>query len=211
MFANELVRVNPDALHSTIEFLTAMVTPTLLMTATGSLVLSTSTRLGAVVEHVRELEARLTNLITEKHKESIDLYELRVDTVVNLLDKTTSRSRLLQRAMVTFYYGLGFFVLTSATIALAAFFNTYRWVPIPVGIVGIFCLLWGSILMLAETRIATAAVNAEMDFTWTLANYVAPKEIISKYIYDAHGKRRLRATIEETLEKEHIRESHNDS
>jgi hypothetical protein len=38
--------VNPDALNSTIEFLTAMVTPALLISATGSLVLSTSTRLG---------------------------------------------------------------------------------------------------------------------------------------------------------------------
>lgn len=113
--------------------------------------------------------------------------------------------------MTTFYYGLGFFVLTSVTIAVAAFFNTYRWVPIPVGIVGIFFLFWGSILMLAETRFATATVNAEMDFTWALANYVAPKEIINKYIYNAHGKRRSRPKIAETLEKEHTREPNRDA
>ena len=28
---------------------------------------------------------------------------------------------------------------------------------------------------------ATATVNAEMDFTWKLAREVAPKEVISKY------------------------------
>ncbi|MBV6496369.1 MAG: DUF2721 domain-containing protein [Acidobacteria bacterium ACB1] len=206
MFANELVRVNPDALNSTIEFLTAMVTPTLLISATGSLVLSTSTRLGRVVDRVRELEKRLSDLMLTEDRASVVLYELRIDTVVNLLDKVTSRARLLQRAMTTFYYGLGFFVLTSVTIAVAAFFNTYRWVPIPVGIVGIIFLFWGSILMLAETRYATATVNAEMDFTWALANYVAPKDIINKYIYNAHGKRRLRRKVAETLEKEHTRE-----
>lgn len=206
MFANELVRVNPDALNSTIEFLTAMVTPTLLISATGSLVLSTSTRLGRVVGRVRELEKRLSDLMLTEDRASVVLYELRIDTVVNLLDKVTSRARLLQRAMTTFYYGLGFFVLTSVTIAVAAFFNTYRWVPIPVGIVGIIFLFWGSILMLAETRYATATVNAEMDFTWALANYVAPKDIINKYIYNAHGKRRLRRKVAETLEKEHTRE-----
>ena len=42
-------------------------------------------------------------------------------------------------------------------------------------------LFYGSILMLRETRMATATVNAEMDFTWELARKVAPKEVASKY------------------------------
>jgi hypothetical protein len=191
---------NVNLLNPTIEFLTAMVTPTLLISATGSLVLSTSTRLGRVVDRVRELETRLSDLITTKDKESIPLYEQRLDTVVNLLDKVTTRSRILQRAMSAFYYGLGFFILTSVTIAVAGFFNIYRWMPILVGIIGIFFLFYGSILMLLETRMATATVNAEMDFTWALANKVAPEEIINKYIYNAKGKRRLRPKVLETLE-----------
>lgn len=179
MFANELV--NPTALNSTIEFLTAMVTPTLLISATGSLVLSTSTRLGRVVDRVRELEKRLSELIMEEDTTKIPLYEKRLDTIVFLLDKVTTRSRILQKAMSAFYYGLGCFILTSVTIALAAFFTTYRWIPIPVGIIGIFFLFLGSILMLRETRMATATINAEMDFTWSLAKTVAPQEIIAKY------------------------------
>jgi hypothetical protein len=194
------IAVNPNALSNTIEFLTAMVTPTLLISATGSLVLSTSTRLGRVVDRVRELESRLSDLILTEDKDSIPLYEKRIDTVVNLLDKVTSRARILQRAMVAFYYGLGFFILTSVTIAVAAFFNTYRWTPIPVGIIGIIFLFYGSIQMLRETRMATATVNAEMDFTWALANKVAPKEIISKYTYNAHGKRRIRRQVSQILE-----------
>ncbi len=179
--AGDLLNVNPNALGSTIEFLTAMVTPTLLISATGSLVLSTSTRLGRVVDRVRELETRLSSLITTHNKESIPLYEKRLDTVVKLLDKVTTRSRILQRALSAFYYGLGFFILTSVTIAVAAFFTTYRWIPIPVGIIGIMCLFWGGVLMLRETRLATATINAEMDFTWTLAKTVVPREIISRY------------------------------
>lgn len=198
--AGDIVNINPQALNSTIEFLTAMVTPTLLMSATGSLVLSTSTRLGRVIDRVRDLEQRLSELIVVQNKDTVPLYEKRVDAVVNLLDKVTSRARLLQRAMGAFYFGLGFFVLTSVTIAVAAFFNTYRWIPIPVGIVGIMFLFYGSVLMLLETRLATATVNAEMDFTWALANKVAPPEIINKYIYNAHGKRRLRRKVLETLD-----------
>lgn len=182
MAAGDIVNVNPTALNSTIEFLTAMVTPALLISATGSLVLSTSTRLGRVVDRVRALEERLNVVIRAERKEDFPLYEKRIEVIVDLLDKVTSRSRILQRAMAAFYYGLGMFVLTSVTIAVAAFFNTYRWVPIPVGIVGIMFLFWGSVLMLRETRMATATVNAEMDFTWELARKVAPADVTSKYL-----------------------------
>jgi hypothetical protein len=195
------IAVNPNALSNTIEFLTAMVTPTLLISATGSLVLSTSTRLGRVIDRVRELESRLSELILTDDKNTIPLYEKRLDTIVNLLDKVTSRARILQRAMGAFYYGLGFFILTSVTIAIAAFFNTYRWIPIPVGVIGIFFLFYGSIQMLRETRMATATVNAEMDFTWALANVVAPKEIINKYTYNVHGKRRIRRQVSKIIEE----------
>src|SRR5262245_54394905 len=102
MLAGDLINVNPNALNSTIEFLTAMVTPTLLISATGSLVLSTSTRLGRVVDRVRELEKRLSELIMIEDTSQIPLYEKRIDTIVNLLDKVTSRARILQRAMSTF-------------------------------------------------------------------------------------------------------------
>ena len=187
---NEIV--NPDALNSTIEFLTAMVTPALLISATGSLVLSTSTRLGRIVDRVRQLEERLSDLIYLETKQDVPLYDKRVEVIVDLLDKVTSRSRILQRALAAFYYGIGMFTLTSVTIAIAAFFNTYRWVPIPIGVVGIMFLFWGSVLMLRETRMATATVNAEMDFTWRLAREVAPKDVISRYA--KRGKRRGQKT-----------------
>ena len=186
--ANDLI--NPDALNSTLEFLTAMVTPALLISATGSLVLSTSTRLGRVIDRVRQLEERLSGLIYLEHKEEVPLYEKRVEVIVDLLDKVTSRSRILQRALAAFYYGLGMFVLTSVTIAIAAFFSSYRWLPIPIGVVGIMFLFWGSMQMVRETRMATSTVNAEMDFTWELARKVAPKEVASKY----HRRGKLKGT-----------------
>src|SRR5918911_4348402 len=101
--------VNPDALNSTIEFLTAMVTPALLISASGSLVLSTSTRLGRVIDRVRQLEERLSELIYTEDKNDVPLYDKRVEVIVDLLDKVTSRSRILQRALATFYYGIVMF------------------------------------------------------------------------------------------------------
>jgi threonine/homoserine/homoserine lactone efflux protein len=185
--AGDLVTVNPTALNSTLEFLIAIATPSFLISAVGSLVLSTSTRLGRVVDRVRSLEDRLSEIIYAENKDDIPLYEKRVEVIIDLLDKVTSRSRILQRALAAFYYGLGFFILTSVVIAIAGLFNIYRWLPIPVGIVGIMFIFYGSLLMLRETRMATATVNAEMDFTWELARKVAPKEIASKYA--RRGKR----------------------
>lgn len=189
MFADELISINSNALNTTIEFLTAMVTPALLISATGSLVLSTSTRLGRVVDRVRQLEVRLGELIYVEDRDEIPLYDKRIEVIVDLLDKVTSRSRILQGALGTFYYGIGAFVLTSVLIALAAFFAKYRLLqlfPIVFGIGGIMCLFYGSLLMIKETRMATATVNAEMDFTWELARNVAPDDVTSKYA--AHGK-----------------------
>jgi hypothetical protein len=189
MFAGEIVNIR-DNFSTTIEFLTAMVTPALLISATGSLVLSTSTRLGRVVDRVRALEVRLGEMIYAEDKSAIPLYEKRVEVIVDLLDKVTSRSRLLQRAMGTFYYGLMFFILTSVSIALVGVLNIYRWVPIVVGIVGIIFLFYGSILMLRETWMATATVNEEMDFTWELARKLAPEDVASRY----NAKGRIKRT-----------------
>lgn len=173
-------------LSSVIEFLTAMITPALLISATGSLVLSTSTRLGRVVDRVRALEIRLGEMIYAPDKDQIPLYERRVEVIVDLLDLVTSRSRILQRALGTFYFGLMFFVLTSISIALVGLMNIYRWIPIPIGVVGIIFIFYGSVLMLKETRMATATINEEMDFTWELARKVAPQDVASNY--DAKGR-----------------------
>src|SRR3954463_14657865 len=105
MASGDLVTVNPNVLSSTIEFLTAMVTPALLISATGSLVLSTSTRLGRVVDRARQLEERLTVLLSAEDREALPMYDRRLEVIVDLLDKVTSRSRILQRALAAFYYG----------------------------------------------------------------------------------------------------------
>jgi hypothetical protein len=186
-------------LNSVIEFLTAMITPALLISATGSLVLSTSTRLGRVVDRVRALEVRIGELIYAPNKEEIPLYEKRVEVVVDLLDLVTSRARILQRALGAFYYGLMLFVLTSVSIAVAGLVDIYKWIPIPLGIVGIMFLFYGSILMLKETRMATATINEEMDFTWELARKVAPEDVSVKYDHKGRIKGYKRPKVSNTL------------
>jgi hypothetical protein len=189
---------NIGELSSTIGFLTAMITPALLISASGTLVLTTSTRLGRVIDRARELEGRLNELMTTEDKAGITLYTRRIEVVFELLDKVTTRSRMLQKALFVFYCSLVMFVLTSLTIGVVGLLNHYAWIPIPIGLVGMLFVFYGSIMMMQESRLATATTNAEMDITWEIATSIAPKDIVDKYSYNELGKRRVRTRKNKT-------------
>ena len=97
-----------------IAVLTAMITPAVLISACGSMILSTSSRLGRVVDRVRALSDRLEDMAARDERGPA-LVE-RQASIFQQLDKLTSRARILQRCMVTFYLSLGMFVATSVAI-----------------------------------------------------------------------------------------------
>jgi hypothetical protein len=173
--------MNPSGLSTIIEFLTAMITPALLISASGSLVLSTSTRLGRVIDRARDLIERLDVLILMEDKDSMPYHTRRLEANFDLLDKVTSRARILQRAMVAFYRGLALYVLTSVSIGISILIPVAIWVPVPVGIIGILFTFYGSVLMMWEAGMATTTVNTEMDYTWEIAKKLAPRELAGKY------------------------------
>src|SRR4029079_12455117 len=86
---------------SAIAVLTAMITPAVLISACGSMILSTSTRLGRVVDRVRQLSDKLEEMNDEQQLGE-DLTQ-RQGVIFQQLDKLTSRARILQRSMVVFY------------------------------------------------------------------------------------------------------------
>lgn len=194
-----LGKTNAGELSSTLAFLTAMITPALFISASGTLVLSTSTRLGRVIDRARELESRLNHLITTENKSEIPLYSKRVEVVFELLDKVTTRTRVLQRALLVFYSSLAIFVLTSLTIGAVALLEQYVWIPIPIGLIGIGLVFYGSIMMMREATLATATTDAEMDITWQIANKIAPKEIIEKYSKTELGRSLVKKRLIKTV------------
>ena len=119
-----------DALSSALAVLTAMITPAVLISACGTLILSTSTRLGRVVDRVRALSDRFEELASRG--EGLELYEERRAVIFDQLDKLTSRARILQRSMVVFYGALGIFVASSVAIGLVAATEgaRYSWIPV---------------------------------------------------------------------------------
>src|SRR6266571_3460737 len=168
-----------DALTSSLAVLTAMITPAVLISASGTMILSTSTRLGRVVDRVRSLSDRLRLLTNE---EGGEFFEEERAMLYDQLDKLTSRSRLLQRALTTFYLAVGVFVATSVAIGVVAFFGARgAWVPVAMGLIGAFFLFYGSMLLVFEARLALSTTHAEMDFIWRTSKRFVPRELVEQH------------------------------
>jgi hypothetical protein len=183
--------MNP--LTSAITVLTAMITPAVLISACGSMILSTSVRLGRVVDRVRSLSDRLEEIVTDQRDR--ELSKERQAVIFEQLDKLTSRARILQRCMVTFYLSLGAFVATSVAIGVVALFASPRYTPVPVifGIMGALFLFYGSMLLILEARLALSTIHAEMDFIWNRSKRVTAKEIVAGHkAHFVHFRRRPR-------------------
>src|SRR5437667_2858173 len=147
-----------DPLTSSLAVLTAMITPAVLISASGTMILSTSTRLGRIVDRTRSLSDRLRRLTTEE--ETSEFLEEERAMLYGQLDKLTSRSRLLQRALTLFYLAVGVFVATSVAIGAVAFFHARgvpssgrgAWTPVAMGLIGALFLFYGSMLAIFEAR-----------------------------------------------------------
>ena len=169
-----------DPMTSAVAVLTAMITPAVLISACGSMILSTSSRLGRVVDRVRGLSDKLDELFG---KDAVDTRD-RQAIIFAQLDKLTSRARILQRAMVTFYLATGMFVATSVAIGVVAFVPNrpgYNVVPVVVGLLGACFLFYGSMLLIFEARLALSTIHAEMDFIWRQTTRAAPAEVVEQY------------------------------
>jgi len=168
--------MNP--LSNAITVLTAMITPAVLISACGSMILSTSVRLGRVVDRVRSLSDRLEEIVHDDQQ--TEMNKERQAVIFEQLDKLTSRARILQRCMVTFYLSLGAFVATSVAIGVVALIGSARYTVAPVifGIIGAIFLFYGSMLLILEARLALSTIHAEMDFIWSRSKRVAPAEIV---------------------------------
>jgi len=182
-----------QALTASLGVLTAMITPAVLISASGTMILSTSTRLGRVVDRVRSLSDRVRQLSTGD--DPPEFFEEERAMVFDQLDKLTSRSRLLQRALTAFYLAVGVFVATSVAIGVVAAFFQVRaaWVPVVMGLIGACFLFYGSMLAVFEARLALSTTHAEMDFVWRITKRVMPKELVEGHkTHYVHFRRKRR-------------------
>jgi VIT1/CCC1 family predicted Fe2+/Mn2+ transporter len=164
----------PDALA----VLSAMITPAVLISACGSLILATSDRLSKAVARTREISSAL---VPRAGDQRTDPREEERRMLFVQLDFVTTRSRLLQRALSRLYAALAFFVGTSVAIGLVAVTDSsFTIVPVVLGLGGAALLLYAAFLLIKESRFALAAVNDEMDFVWKRGKEYGPPDLVQQ-------------------------------
>ena len=169
----------PDA----ISVLSAMITPAVLISACGTLILATSDRLSKAVMRTREIS---TALIPRAEDKRAEVREEERRMLFTQLDFVTTRSRLLQRALSRLYAALGFFVGTSVAIGLVAITSSkFTLIPVALGLCGAGLLLYAAFLLIKESRFALAAVNEEMDFMWKRGKEYGPPDLVKQGIKKA--------------------------
>ena len=161
--------------------LTAMITPAVLISACGALIFSTATRLGRVIDRVRFLSTRFEELA--RNPEADDMASERLPLLHAQLERQAVRARLIQRSMVAFYSALGTFVGTSVAIAvLNAVARNYLWLSVVLGLIGSTFMLYGSVLLVIESRMALAAVVSEIEFLSKVSRKYAGDELANRPI-----------------------------
>lgn len=153
--------MNPQSLGLAV--LTGMIAPAVLISACGPLLLSTTIRFGRIVDRIRVLQDRLEALVHGRADEAHA--EEKIALWFDQLERLSDRARALQRGMMTFYLALASFIGSSVAIGLAAFFGFHvEWIPVLIGIFGTLCLLYGSLLLIKESRMGLESVDRELDF-----------------------------------------------
>lgn len=153
---------NTKELSEVLHVLSAMITPAVLILASSSLLITTSSRSIRCIDRVRERAAELEEMgkaprdpATEAHRKH--LYEQ--------LEINTRRARLLQRAMARLYFGISFFIATSVSIGVVSLLTVdIGWIPLILGFIGAGLLFSASVYLIIESRMAMATTYAEMDY-----------------------------------------------
>jgi hypothetical protein len=157
-------------LSSALNVLTAMLTPALLLSATGSFIISTSNRLGRVVDRVRKLSDRMEDLMNRRAEMSVELLEERQLMVAKHMRLQSHRASLLMKTLVALYISSGLFVLTSVSIGFVSIFSPKGSViPVAFGVLGAVSLMVATVRLITEARLALDGLQDEMDFLQKLS------------------------------------------
>lgn len=145
------------------EVLGAMITPAVLISASGVLVLSTSNRVGRTVDRVRVLAAEAERL--QISRESASASGSKRKHVAEQLAQLSKRAVLLRSAMTALYTAIGLLVGTSILVGVVALLQwQYSSLPVVLGFAGACALLYGSLLLVREARLAVRSTLQEVSF-----------------------------------------------
>jgi hypothetical protein len=159
-----------QSLPSALTILTSMITPALLISATGTFILSTSNRLGRVVDRVRVISEKMDDLM--HGGAALEMIEERKGMLVEQLGRLSQRADILQRSLTMLYLSSGAFVASSVAIGFAAIVPAMpAWIPVAFGILGACFLFYASVMLIFEARLAVSSLRLETHFLNKLVTF----------------------------------------
>ena len=158
-------------IHSpALAFLTALITPAILILACASVISSCLMRLARVVDRVRTLTqmaedirlGKCTDCTTERRQEihaEFDFYQ--------------RRGKVILLALSLLYGTVGLFVATSLAVAVdLSLGNPVAFVPVVLATLGISLFLVSTLLLMHENRLALRSMHREIQFSRTLEELI---------------------------------------
>jgi hypothetical protein len=159
-----------NSLSTALAVLTSMITPALLISATGTFILSTSTRLGRCVDRIRYLSEQIEGRVAEEVPLAVS--DHRKSFVLMQVELLSRRAKILQRVMSMFYMAAGVFIATSVAIGIASVFIQWMsWLPLVLGISGACFLFAGSLMLILEARLSNTQMRDEITYIGELAHH----------------------------------------
>lgn len=141
-----------------------MITPAVLISASGTLVFSTANRLVRVIDRVRALVQSAETLgVASPTRTPLALQHQR-ELIADQVPRLSRRLLLLRSALTALYLAIAFFILTSIAIAMQALWHwSWPWLSLAPGFLGISFLLGASVLLIREARLAVTSSIKEID------------------------------------------------
>lgn len=162
-----------EALSSS-RILTSMITPAVLISACGTLIFSTSARLGRIFDRVNVMKGEVEAVVVGK----ISFPTERMVFLQEQVALAKKRAILIQKAMATLYSATALFVASSLGIAANVAFGTSQqaWIPTLIALSGGVFLFVASALLLYESRFNLKFVVRNIEFIEFLEEKAAMQE-----------------------------------
>ncbi len=136
-----------------VAIIAAMITPALLILASGSLIATVLARIGRIVELVRKIAE-----VTKSSQSGISSANRELLTILK------QRGSLAEKALIAYYAAVVLFVLTCLLIGVNKFVNHELYAfPIATAMIGVTLVLTGSAFMVGECRLAMKQLRGEID------------------------------------------------
>ncbi|HEY6873178.1 MAG TPA: DUF2721 domain-containing protein [Geobacteraceae bacterium] len=142
--------------------LTSMITPAVLISACGTLLFSTSARLGRIYDRVSSLKTEVEAVLAGK----ATFPEERMAFLKIQVDKQRIRAALMQKALAALYTATALFIAASLAIALNVAFGSpdTSWIATAIALLGGLFLFAASAILIYESRYNLKFINRHIEF-----------------------------------------------